>query len=743
VSADAQAANTGVNANGCVQRDIQDAINLALPGTVVFVEASAVPIVESFVINKELTIRASEPGSNCLSLVTTPGLRAIFRAEPDEPVISINLFGDVKLFDVTVESADLRTGGFQFGEFGGGIDIINADVSLTRVDVRNNDGFVGGGIGIQGGSLTLNDSEVYGNRALSGGGIGAVNSEVTLLGTTRVGQTTNRAEVFGGGIHLVDSDLVVSGEAVVRRGRPIGGSLLKGGAISAWTLGGGGSSVVIRDNALVGDSDADQGGVIWVDRGLIDISDSAELREGEADGDGGLIYAIDSDVVVAGSALLTIGHAEGVGGLIYADGSNVSISGDLINSPGVVLSEGSAQDGAGIYAVESVVDVLGVSSVVNNVATGLGGGVYLDRSSYSQGSNTTVGTEAEPNRAMHGGGIYATESDLDIRSTSAWALDEDPDALPEGGARIEGNIASRSGGGIELHSSDLYGQRVVIARNRASAEVGFGEGGGIAVYPGATATFYDSSFYWNRAREQGGGAYVSGGTLDVLSFLNQPVEGFCLASEEFHRYCSEFYKNEAGLPDILGIGSGGAIFADNASSVNITRTAVLRNGAHDQAHQLLARESTDMSLQDTLVADAEVALFGAAEGLLVEDNATFDARASTFAGEGTTLDITSVAGSYLGASIIWPDGTPGAGLLLTGNLPGACNVGLGVLQASGPLNSSSDPLFMDTIRGPYRIASNSPAFNRCQHVSTVDLDDTSRPQCGIKDAGAFEALICP
>jgi len=57
---------------------------------------------------------------------------------------------------------------------------------------------------------------------------------------------------------------------------------------------------------------------------------------------------------------------------------------------------------------------------------------------------------------------------------------------------------------------------------------------------------------------------------------------------------------------------------------------------------------------------------------------------------------------------------------------------------TGANNDPSDPLFIATARGPYRIDDTSPGYDKCNLAVTIDQDFVARGQDQGDEAGAFE-----
>ena len=148
---------------------------------------------------------------------------------------------------VIINDVDLYNGNTNSGNFGAGIFIQNATVTLNNCVISDNSsGSNAGGVYLQDGTLTLNSCTVQGNSAIRGGGIYNNNGIFTLfdcwiddntadfgggiyaqIGTYNIGYSTisnNRANLQGGGIYNQDTDVeiinctVYNNQAIAQQG---------------------------------------------------------------------------------------------------------------------------------------------------------------------------------------------------------------------------------------------------------------------------------------------------------------------------------------------------------------------------------------------------------------------------------------------------------------------------------------------------------------------------------------------
>ena len=126
-ASDARAQVAGVGPSGCIYLSVQDAINAAPSGGTVFIAVSAASNIESLIVTKPLNIRGAEPGSNCLSAVSSGG-KAIITAPPGQRTMSVNTSGVVKLFDLSLRDGEATTGANLWAIGGATVDLRNVAV---------------------------------------------------------------------------------------------------------------------------------------------------------------------------------------------------------------------------------------------------------------------------------------------------------------------------------------------------------------------------------------------------------------------------------------------------------------------------------------------------------------------------------------------------------------------------------------------------------------------------------------
>ena len=232
------------------------------------------------------------------------------------------------------------------------------------------------------------------------------------------------------------------------------------------------------------------------------------------------------------------------------DAPVVSIEGvrGLVGLVGFTVSGGVGVNGGGIVVTRAEVSLVD-NRIEANLATSLGGGVYLERCSGVVSGNTVSG-----NTAGSGGGIVAWEGSVEIQGNevlgnTATLVDETLWGKGAGGGGvlvsgaaavidnwIDGNEADGVAGGIysvygtgtisgntvsNNHSVDDGGGILLnyasnaVLDNTIEGNVSDDDGGGVRVYVGVGAVISGNSFYSNAAGDDGGGMKLSHSTNTV------------------------------------------------------------------------------------------------------------------------------------------------------------------------------------------------------------------------------------
>jgi predicted outer membrane repeat protein len=216
--------------------------------------------------------------------------------------------------------------------------------------------------------------------------------------------------------------------------------------------------------------------VFEVASGVTDALSGMTISNGQASSGGSGI--LNSGTLTVNNCSLS---NNSVGGIANEPGGALTLN-------GCMLSGNSALSGGGIYNYGNATLTVSNSTVVQNTATGDGGGIF------NEGKVTISGCTLAGNKASTlGGGIYSSGRGSTLTIT---------------GSSLLGNSASSAGGGIFVEGSGTLS----ISGSTLSGNSAV-NGGGIDLYSGA-ATVSGCTLTANSAT-YGGGIYDYTGTLTV------------------------------------------------------------------------------------------------------------------------------------------------------------------------------------------------------------------------------------
>ena len=462
----------------------------------------------------------------------------------------------------------------------------------------------------------------------------------------------------------------------------------------------------------------------------------------------------------AGSGALVLRHLELSHGDARGDiggGVSSATSGALTLSD-VIVRDNQADLGGGLFigggGLEKEVQLIGVA-VVDNVATGSGGGLYVMQASVSIGGSPRadyfIGNQAlgQLPDSGDGGAIFASNARVIARTHS-----------PGDSGFIQANFAQRGGGGIAIDSSsytyvylinDLANAPLRLQYNTAPA------GGAArvrAVGDGASATLSlrNAIVEYNEATQGGAAFDVSANSSgdpahaevnidDGYAALgwpgcDAPLECGSVSHNTGHG-SSDIVSLYAGLGTahttfqmrhgtMRGNFSGGALIFGAKADILIDTSVLASNnaannlivdleGAVDIGNSTIARNTLD---------DQQYVVFGAvADSIRLANSIVFEpAHEVLYTMSGVSVDVHD---------------------LLTGNLAGLPD------PSSHNIQYSADPRFVDANAGNLRLLSDSPAIDRSSLPASgnpppTDRDGATRPHvlhsaATPYDFGAYES----
>lgn len=395
-----------------------------------------------------------------------------------------------------------------------------SNVTVSGCQINNNEGFYtvngeeqdhflyGGGMFLYGVYLDISDTQIEDNDATMGGGMYVLyefgedtpainwnNPDVTLSG---VHIQNNSSVGMGGGAVFVggydddkDDDsidkmnsLLIIDESIIHQNDSCYGggiatvgfsTIVDGDSVFSWNEANGNPELTADDNdGFVPSWSGAGGGILLYGSNILlksaallnNGANAAESEEEVLESAGGGAYAkFHSTITVNSSTFLAEGNYADNGGAFYIEEEAE------ISLPSGTIYDNSATNGGGICAAGSV--TINGGSVSNNRAGEDGGGIYSTGTINFQ-SGTILSNSADNN----GGGIFST-ANLNIHSGT-----------------ISNNTTKRNGGGVYGKNVNFtVGGAALVENNRA-----------LGTASGASST-----------KGRGGGLYVSGGVLALLS----------------------------------------------------------------------------------------------------------------------------------------------------------------------------------------------------------------------------------
>ncbi len=498
----------------------------------------------------QLTISEAVGIAGPVTITAAPGSR-IFQVDGDE---------DVSFTNVTFQGgranggALLITGGASVtvsqgaatqntAPIWGGAFWVSAEGSLTvngtsftgnqaRGDAANEGG---GAIYTDGGDVTVTNATFTDNRALgaSGSGGAILNPNGATLSVNGSTFTSNRSQRAGGAIETVGDTTVVFGGTFDRN--TAGTNPGNGGAVH----GGGDVVLTITRNTATGNR-ATEGGAYWISAGgemmLQGVTATGNIAEGAAaDQGGGAVYSDGGSLTINafGPSLSNLSQNRAIGA--SGSGGAVLVNGGSASFTNVVFSQNRSQRAGGAIEVTASdsgddVDVTIASATfmanVTSMAPGNGGAIHTTTGAIDL---DITDTEFSGNEAgSEGGGVWInTGTTLGLQNST----------LSANIAR--GSNADNGGGGLFVNGGDATVTTTTFNANRtfgqAPAGGGIlavggtttlsqsllvnntsGNGGGLAVLDGASATVENSTIYANDAR-LGAGVFSMSGSIDFDS----------------------------------------------------------------------------------------------------------------------------------------------------------------------------------------------------------------------------------
>jgi parallel beta-helix repeat protein/predicted outer membrane repeat protein len=219
------------------------------------------------------------------------------------------------------------------------------------------------------------------------------------------------------------------------------------------------------------------------------------------------------------------------GGVFIQSNSNITIQNCYIRQ------NESSSSGGGVYFLNSSNNFtfhLVNCTVEENNSGAFGGGIfYTNGLSVTNGNMYITDCNINYNTASNGGGLYA---------------DLDQNSYVISGSTFRGNqVEGATGkGGAIFATGDIISSKIrytTIDGNQAF------EGGGVALYNGASADFENCTFVNNTGTTGGGTYYDSNSTVNIESSIFSSNSGSAIHTENapWIVYCCNFYDNDVNM----------------------------------------------------------------------------------------------------------------------------------------------------------------------------------------------------
>jgi len=450
--------------------------------------------------------------------------------------------GRLTLIDSVV--SDNSAGGA--ASLGGGIYVDGGDLTLTRTTVANNSAAVGGGVYLKGGSAFLDGALLSGNAATAGAGGGLYNF-AGYLDVENASFLANSATNAGGGLYNVG---IEGRETRVVDATFADNSAQNGGALFVY-----GGALSLTDARFQRNETLDSGGAIYVDSNaelqLVDAAFSAN----RADGDGGALCNVG--VLTVDGARFDGDSAKGDGGSVFSTG--------YFEIRDAAFANASATNG-GALAVESEstgsISWILATSFENCVAN-VGGALSLD------GSLSGAELRFADCSATSGGGAVSNAGTLVLSGVDFDACGAGSDGgalLNWTGANLtlaDATVANavsngESGGGLANYGAAtlsgvsfvgceaaLFGGAVVnggtlVVRDSLFVENSAKNGGALSNASSGAATLENSTFWANRATQNGGAAHCVGQTAFKNAYIARNVASTAASAATYRNPASEY-----------------------------------------------------------------------------------------------------------------------------------------------------------------------------------------------------------
>ena len=451
--------------------------------------------------------------------------------------------GRLTLIDSTVSSNS--TGGETSA--GGGIYVDDGDLTLTRTTVESNAAATGGGVYLKGGSAVLDGALLSGNVATNGSGGGFYNF-AGYLDLENASFLGNGANGSGGGLYNVG---VEGRETLVVDATFADNAAQNGGAIYAY-----GGSLSTTDSRFKNNVANESGGAIYVDS-------NAELKLVDAEFNENIAEEIGGGSVFNAGVLAVDGarfESDATGG----DGGSVLSTGYFEIRDAKFVDVSATNGGAIAVENESTGSTSWIlASTFENCVANVGGALSLDGSlSGAELSFNACEATSGGGAVSNAGTLVLSGANFDVcvaGSDGGALLNWTGATLTLADATVANAVSGgESGGGLANYGAAtlsgvsfvgcqaaLFGGAVVNggtldARDSLFLENSAKNGGAVSNASSGVATFENSTFWANRATQNGGAAHCVGQTAFKNAYVARNVASTAASAATYRNPASEY-----------------------------------------------------------------------------------------------------------------------------------------------------------------------------------------------------------
>ena len=336
-------------------------------------------------------------------------------------------------------------------DYGGAIHVDSGNITSTNDQYTNNSADYGGAIYVDSGNISSTNDHYINNSAGRGG---AITVYFVNIYSTNDHYTNNSADFDGGAIFVNSGNIYSTNDHYTNNSAGRGGAIYTSGD----------SDTKLSDTKLSGanfeHNSAGEGAVIYKNRGVLVIGQSnitdnfasskntVYMKSGTLSLSGGVnfmnnrgsLYVFNTQVQFKGIVAFVNNFGDS-GGAITAFLSEISFN----TASTVTIFNNTATNGGGISLIQSNLHVYHSIELIDNHATDFGGGIYAYQSDIEVKPEQKQRSEITKNTASNGGAVCAIASNIHISNTYM---------------EVNSNIAKVNGGAIYLEqNSKIYVQK--------------------------------------------------------------------------------------------------------------------------------------------------------------------------------------------------------------------------------------------------------------------------------------------